>query len=88
MRQCIKCGSELSDFSSTYAGKKLRALLSEIPERPAKPGESYDQRREGEAAWNSSQLIHARVVLGALADDADGYCVTCAPSMQAHSERE
>jgi hypothetical protein len=74
----------LHDFTGAYAGKKLRALLSEIPERPEKPGESYDQRREGEASWNSSQIIHARVVVAALADDADGYCVTCAPSMQAH----
>ena len=82
MRQCIKCGSVLNDFTGEHASEKLRKLLSEIPERPEKPGEDYDQRREGEAAWNSSQLIHARVVLAYLADDADGYCAGCAPSMQ------
>jgi len=88
MRQCIKCGVGLRDFTSQYASEKLRKLLSELPERPEKPGEDYDQRRRGEAASNSSKLIHARLVLGALADDADGYCLNCAPSMQVHSERE
>jgi len=88
MRECKACGSTLPDFTSGYASKKLRKLLSEIPERPEKPGEDYDQRRGGEASWNSSKLSYARVVLGALADDADGYCTGCAPSMQAHSERE
>jgi len=82
MRQCKRCGSELRGFTAAYVGEKLRKLLSELPERPTVPGEDYDQRRDGEAARNSSQLTHARVVLAYLADDADGYCAGCAPSMQ------
>jgi len=82
MRECVKCGSALSDFTSAYAGKKLRALLAEIPERPETPGEDYYRRYEAEAGWNRSQIIRARVVVAALADDADGYCANCAPSMQ------
>jgi len=82
MRKCITCGSTLRDFDNAYVGEKLRTLLSQIPERPEKPGESYDQRRAVEADWNSSRLIHARVTIAALADDADGYCANCAPSMR------
>jgi len=82
MRECKACGSTLPDFTSGYASKKLRALLSEIPERPETPGEDYYRRYEAEAGWNRSKLIHARVVLGALVDDADGYCASCAPSMR------
>ena len=78
--RCIKCGDRLFERSADRLVERLRELLAKIPPLELfRPDETHEQWQDRHRHGDHDQIVHARVTLALIVDDADGYCSMCSP---------